>query len=330
MPINSEWDLLDRITKQIRSGLPEHLPDLLTGIGDDCAVYRLGPDRFGLFSTDMSVESVHFITGKSSPEDIGYKAMTGNISDVSAMGGACRLALVALGVPPGTEEDYIASLYKGMTEAASMAGLAIAGGDISSSKELVISISIYGETAGYDPVLRSGARPNDTIYITGSLGECRAGLDLLMNDDPAGMTAYRGLTEKHDRPPCRASIVEPLMKLFKPTAMIDISDGLLSDLGHIVKESGRGFLLKEELFPCTPLLRSYCAEKGLEPENIFLNSGEEYELLFTSAARPGEAAGEINGVAVTPIGTILDKEYFIEKQGAKIPVTLSGFDHFKK
>ncbi|MCP4134458.1 MAG: thiamine-phosphate kinase [bacterium] len=325
MPIKSEWKLLDKIGETIGSrGLP--CPrDLTTAIGDDCAVFRIGPDRYGIFTTDISIESTHFIIGKSSPQNIGYKAMSANISDIAAMGGKSRFAFVSLGVPPHIEEEFILSLYNGMLEAAGSAGTVISGGDTSRSRELVLNIALYGEVSGRKPVLRDGAQTGDTIYLTGTTGDSMAGLELVMEENKDLHKEFRSLIEKHTRPTARFSMVDFILKNYSPTSMIDISDGLLSDLGHIAEKSGKGFLLNKEKLPVSEDLKKYSLLFNKDPYKFVLESGEEYELLFTSSKK---AALE-SGVPITSIGTITDSGFSLSINGIKKDIAIRGFDHFK-
>ena len=320
----NEWDLIDKIKKSTDR---DHGPagSLLTGIGDDCAVFSIGGGLRGLITTDISIEGVHFDLRFSSPSDIGYKAMISNISDIAAMGGKALYAFISLGIPPHLDETCVLSLYKGFDEACSGLGMSIAGGDLSRAAELVINIAIYGEAAS--PLLRAGAKPGDTVYVTGTLGDSKAGLETIYNNDSDKKT-YPVLVKKHLRPERRIDFIPGILKNYHPSAMIDISDGLLSDLRHICAASNTGFLLDAESIPRSEELQQFCRDKGLDTLDFALKSGEEYELLFTSAHAPGAIEAAENGIAVTSIGTITDSDYRIKKHERTEEIRIEGFEHF--
>lgn len=302
---------------------------LAKSIGDDCAVVRLSGGRCALLTTDISIEGVHFNRQFSTPEDIGWKAMTGNISDVTAMGGAGRYALVSLGVPTGEDDEYVLKIYDGMIEAASEAGVVIAGGDISRAMELVINIALYGEAEEGSVVYRSGARAGNYLYVTGHLGASRAGLELL-RDESMPRDGYEGLIARHRRPVARHEIVRDIIAQFSPTAMIDISDGLLSDLRHVCEAGRVGFVLKSRLVPVAPGLARFAGERGRIALDYALTSGEEYELLFASEKWLADTMHlTINDIPVTLIGEITGTGYYLEGAEGRKEITVNGYDHFK-
>lgn len=315
--MKSEWDVI----KSIRSRVGERPAsgDSIRGIGDDCAVYTISEGRCGLFSTDISVEDVHFDLRYTSYHDAGYRSMSANISDIYAMGGNPVLALIALAVPQHTTQDEIDRLYEGLAASASKNNTFIAGGDLSRSDKLVISISIYGETA--NPVYRSGATPGDYIYVTGKPGLSKLGLDLLRQGDDC--TTYPDAKRKHLTPDAQNELLDPILSLFSPTAMIDISDGLLSDLGHICEESGTGFILDTASLPVHDEIKKFCKGDTSQIHDYILRSGEEYELLFTSGILSDEKEG------ITCIGTITGSGYALRRGDILEPVEIKGYDHFK-
>ncbi len=322
-PVKDEKDLIKKI--EVIASRGAEIPGLLTGIGDDCAVYSLGPDRYGLFTTDISIENQHFLLSKSTPRDIGYKAMVSNISDISAMGGHPLLAFVSLGIPEAMSEESVLGLYEGMTAAASSCGCAISGGDLSKSEVLVLNIALYGEKNGESPLKRSGARPGDSIFVTGTLGSSMAGLDVILERTAFSPMIHPVLLDRHNCPPVRSGMVENILNTFKPTSMIDISDGLLSDLGHICCSSKTGFVIEAESIPVLPELTAHCRNIHADPAVYALNSGEEYELLFTSNEKDAQAEG------ISRIGTVTETGYILLKDGNKIEVVNPrGFDHFRK
>jgi thiamine-monophosphate kinase len=192
-----------------------------------------------------------------------------------------------------------------------------------------LNITLYGEVSKENLVLRKGASSGEFIYVTGKPGESQAGLELLVNKGKNYSEAEDKLVKAHKAPYVRNMMVSALLKKFKPTAMIDISDGLLSDLRHICERSSAGFLLKEEQLPFSSELAEYCKKNGHKTTDYVLGSGEEYELLFTSKISP-EELGDLSclGVQVTHIGEMTDRYYKISSNGNISDVEIKGFDHF--
>ena len=254
--------------------------------------------------------------------------MSGNLSDIAAMGGYPRFAFVSIGIPDYIEKEYLLSIYKGMDDTAAASKTFIAGGDTSSSSELVINIAIYGEVIKDSLVLRNGALSEDRIFVTGTIGDSAAGLEILKsNENPA---AFPQLINKHLQPENRTGIVDDIIDLFNPASMIDISDGLLSDLGHICKSSDKGFEIYPDRLPLSPELIDYSKLKSIEPSEFAFSSGEEYELLFTSSIKEDSIIPDtIKGIKVTEIGKIIKKGYYFISDGEKKNVEITGFDHFK-
>ncbi len=331
MRIKSEWELLGSIKNLIdKEGLAKP-GDLLKSIGDDCAVFKLSGSGLGLITTDISIESIHFRRDISCCEDIGFKAMMGNISDITAMGGKAKFAFISLGLPEGFRQEDALSVYKGLTQAGNMAGAVIAGGDISKAKEMILNIALYGEVKRNKLIKRDGAKTGDAIYTTGDLGASMAGLELLLLKKQKKIKEFPVLIDRHKRPIAKYAIIDELIDKFKPTSMIDISDGLLSDLRHICEASNCGFKLVEDCLPVSGELRSYCAQLKKTPVEYALNSGEEYELLFTSEKllkKPIILGKE--KISVTPIGEITYKDYYIIRDNTELKIPISGFDHFKR
>ncbi len=330
MTIRSEWQILEKIRNFLAERETVSAPRLLLSLGDDCAVFQPAEGRLGLLTADMSVEGVHFRRDLSGPEDIGYKAMTGNLSDIASMGGTPLYALISLGLPGDVTEAYTLSLYRGFLDAAESAGTRIAGGDLSASDRLTISISLYGEAPPEGAIRRSGARPGDTLYLTGFTGGSLAGLEMLKKPDTSPGT-FPMLIQRHNRPAARCGIVSEIIQIFRPTSMIDISDGLVSDLRHICEESGTGFRLYRDRLPSPQELRDYCRLSGRDISRYLLESGEEYELLFTSAKPLAESMRIlVNGIPVTAIGDITESGFILSTPEGECPLPLSGYDHFAK
>lgn len=331
MEIKSEWDILAKIKSAIDTRGVRKPPRLIMGIGDDCAVFEVNGDRYGLITTDISIEDRHFRRALSSPQDIGFKAMMSNISDIASMGGAAQYAFISIGIPQSCAEEYVLALYDGMIDAANMAGVALAGGDISKSAHLVLNIALYGEARKRHLTTRSGAKPGDIIYLTGALGDSRAGLEILLSGETSAADRYPALMEKHNRPVARFGIVTEIIQMFNPTSMIDVSDGVLSELWHICEESKCGFRLIEDKIPLSADLRRYAAEKNRGPLDYALHSGEEYELLFTSPKDITRTMSvNINKIPVTVIGSITEKGFVTVRNSREAEAPISGFDHFRE
>ncbi|MDY6969123.1 MAG: thiamine-phosphate kinase [Spirochaetota bacterium] len=331
MKINSEWQLLDAIKDAVNRKGIKAPDDLNISIGDDCAVFQIDSKICGLITTDISIQSIHFLRDLISLEDVGFKAMMGNISDITAMGGLSKFAFISLGIPEDMSEEDVLSIYDGLIDAANRTEAVIAGGDISKSRELLINISIYGEVAQSRLIRRDGAKRGDVIYVTGSLGDSRAGLEIIHENDSDTIKPFPELVLKHIRPIARFDIVNEIINMFNPTSMIDISDGLLSDMRHITEASSVGFNIIEENLPISDELISYSLEMKTADTTLqyALNSGEEYELLFTSDKRLVESMSlNINSIPITPIGEIIDSGFYLTRNNQPNRISISGFDHF--
>lgn len=315
--ITGEFDLIRKIRELVKNR--QNTPEGITGIGDDCAVYRIADNRYGLFSTDMSLEHVHFDFSYCTHYDAGYRSMAANVSDIYAMGGRPVMAFISIGIPSSVAEDDVIKIYDGMISCAQKHGVFIAGGDTVSSDRIILSVSIYGETA--HPVMRSGAQPGDYIYVTGSIGGSMLGLELLQSG--ADVSAYPESAAKHLRPEPFAHVSE-LIQTYSPSAMIDISDGLAADLDHMCEESRCGCELYAEKIPVPPEVTGYFKSRSLDPLQYALRSGEEYQLVFTSKLKI-----EDNSFA-SLIGKIIPEGKYITINNSTVPFTGSGFDHFKR
>jgi len=315
--IKSEFKLIESIKDRIDR--TQKFSEKIYGIGDDCAVYKISYNRYGLFSTDISIENVHFDLTYTSLFNAGYRSMAANISDIYAMGGNPVLALVSIGIPEYITPQKIDELYDGLLASAVKHGTFIAGGDTSKSTELIINISIYGETSS--PVYRTGAKPGDRIYITGNTGLSKLGLEVLSRK--LDSDNFRESTLKHLKPEPRGDLLQIILKEFDPTSMIDISDGLLIDLGHICEMSSCGFNLFEEQIPVHEELKTFCADKKIRSADYSLYSGEEYELLFTSEKEITDNR------QITHIGDITSDGYTLVSDNIQTAVKINGYDHFK-
>ncbi len=271
---------------------------MVRGIGDDTAVVPLDAKRYLLLTTDMLMEGVHF-KRNAPPRLIGHKALACSISDIAAMGGRPRYALVSLGVPGNLSWAFVRDLYKGMDALARESGIAVVGGDTIKSAKLVINVALAGEANKADVVYRSGARPGDLIFVTGPLGKSLS-------------------TGWHLKFVPRVKKSRYLVRRVKPTAMIDISDGLAADLGHILEESKVGAVLEEKRIP---------RRAGASVRQA-LYDGEDFELLFTVSRRK---AALLKRNKFYPIGEIVHRSKGLalrNKSGKLTKISKRGYTHF--
>ncbi|HNX24573.1 MAG TPA: thiamine-phosphate kinase [Spirochaetota bacterium] len=315
--ITGEFNLIESIRERVNR--TQELSEKIFGIGDDCAVYRISDNRYGLFSTDISIENVHFDLRYTPLFNAGYRSMTANISDIFAMGGKPVLALVSLGIPLHFTSAMIDELYDGILACAVKHGTFIAGGDTSKSGELIVNISIYGEASL--PVYRKGAEPGDRIYITGNTGLSKLGLEVLSGN--RNQDGFSKSVEKHLKPEPCGVLIDSILKEYNPSSMIDISDGLISDLGHICTINNCGFELFDDKIPADGEVRNFCLNNKIKVSEYTLYSGEEYELLFTSRKKIE------NNKQITHIGNITLNGYTIISEGSSSAIELNGYDHFK-
>ena len=294
---------------------------VVVGPGDDCAVVRAGSRQL-LLTTDAIVEDVHFRRAWMTPRQIGRKAFLVNASDIAAMGGQPKFCLVSVGAPPSYPVRDLLELHRGITAAAGAAATAVVGGNLTRAKNLFVSITVIGE-APRRPLRRAGARSGDVLFVTGTLGEAALGLRQLLHNAAARGTAVRRFRE----PIPRLMAARRLAKEHYASAMIDVSDGLLQDLGHLCKASGVGAEIVLEDLPSTAAVRR------ADPQ-LALHGGEDYELLFTVAPSNLSRLARIRaalGCPITAIGRVMPKRYGIrvlDCTGSAVKVQRSGFDHF--
>lgn len=307
---------------------------VVIGPGDDAAAVTFTPGRLVLATTDMLVEGVHFDLAFSSVADVGYKAITASVSDIAAMGGIPRYALVALGAPGETSLDAMEALGAGMAEAGGEHGVAVVGGDLVSNGTLIVSVALLGEEGPAGVVRRSGARPGDSVFVTGALGAAAAGLALLRraSTDPLALALlerFPALAGAHRRPPARAR--EGLAAAAAgASAMIDCSDGLSSDALHIAEESATGIEIDAEAIPLADGVAEVAGYLGSPEWELGLTGGEDYELVLTAPPETGSAlAAAVAPTQLTRIGAVIEGERSLLVPGGERSVlSPSGWDHF--
>lgn len=268
-----EFGLIEKIRKDI------HIPEGIMGIGDDCAVI---PQRSGvetLVSTDMLIEGTHFLIDDISPFRLGWKSAAVNISDIAAMGGRCVGSFLSFALPKRTEAEWLSEFFKGYNALSSIYSCPLLGGDTTSSPDkLCISVTVIGESPYGSSVKRSNAQEGDLICVTGPLGDSACGLKLILEgcdrDEDAEI-----LISKHYQPKPRIGEGMALASA-GVHAMMDISDGIGSDLRHILKESGLGAEIDVNAIPISAEMKRKCDEFGWDPLKLAISGGEDYELLF--------------------------------------------------
>ena len=315
-------------------------PGVLTGIGDDTAVLALTPGASLLATTDLVIEDVHFRRATATARDVGWKALAVNLSDIAAMGGVPRYALVALAVPDATAVEEVDAFYDGMREAAAPHGVAIVGGDTAASPHgWFVNVTLLGEHSR-TPMLRSAAKPGDAVAVTGSLGRSAAGLALvemaLERARAAGVPgpAIEELTRAHLRPMARVAEGRWLGQAPGVHAMMDLSDGLATDLGHLCRESGVGARVLIDRLPVAVAVGEAASTLGRDAIEWAAAGGEDYELLVTCAAEAAEALArglrDATGTALTVVGEIeAGRAGLIWLAADGEPVVVSaGYEHF--
>jgi thiamine-monophosphate kinase len=306
------------IIRRISGKLPQAPPEVLVPIGDDCAVLRLG-GRDWLAASDMLVYGHHF-EGWASPEDVGYKAVAINVSDVAAMGGKPRFVLVSGGAP---DPETALRCFGGILEACEKFGVYPLGGDTTRAGSLTVDVAILGELSA-PPVLRSGARPGDLLAVTGELGASAAGLLAL----EGGASGPERLVRRHLRPEPRVEAGSVAARL-GAGAMIDLSDGLASDARRICERSGVGCRVSLDLLPVASDTRELARSLGRDPEILAAMGGEDYELMiFAPEPLLDELARSVE-VPITRVGEITTSADVIFLRGGEQVEDLSGWDHFR-
>ena len=336
-----EKTLIDRIRRTARRG-----NGVLTGIGDDCAVLRIPPGHELLVTTDFTLENMHFRREWHPPEVVGRRCITRGLSDIAAMGGDPRAAFLSLALDKDTPQKWVDRFLGGLLEAADEFRVPLAGGDTAQSNGgIQADIVLIGSVPRGKAILRSGARLGDLIYVTGELGGSAAALDRLSTPGKrlvplqslGGHDFSRAVnTQKmiaalaahyphHFHPVARIPIGQWLRRRNLPSAMIDLSDGLSTDLQHICEESGVGAEIKATAIPRATVGRP----KETVSLDLALHGGEDYELLFTSNKK---VPGRIAGIPVTLIGKVTRKNgmVLVDEKGGRRRLPARGWEHFKQ
>jgi thiamine-monophosphate kinase len=326
-----EFGFIDRIEPLCKI----HNPDVLRGIGDDCAVIGISRELNLLVTTDLLVERVHFLLDWQSAQALGAKALAVNLSDIAACGGTPRDVFVSLAVPDHVEINWLENFYKGMSDLGDRFKVSILGGDTTRSlTDLIINITLTGVSKNGETLLRSGAQSGDIIVVSGYLGDSSAGLELLLNSRNVPESIASSLINAHLNPTPHLRQGRSLAQSNSCNAAIDISDGLSSDLGHVCKQSGLGATMFEAKLPVSELLKRLAGHLAIDPLEWVLNGGEDYILL--AAIKP-DKLGEIRLRASAEGWDLIEIGVFdstpgiklVKVSGETIPIIQRGWDHFK-
>jgi len=316
-----EFRLIDLLAKMAGGGDER----MLLGIGDDAAAWR-GDASIQLASVDSFIQGVHFTPQTTSWQEVGWKALAVNISDIAAMGGIPRYALVALSLPDDSEVENVAALYSGMLKLAKQYGVTIIGGDISRAPLVAISITILGSSPTKKILTRSSARPGEVVAVTGQLGAAAAGLEMINKKLKLNPEASARFRQAFFKPTPRIAEGQLLLEQGVKTA-IDISDGLVADLNQICKSSHVGARLEVERVPIEPAVKTAFSEKALE---LALSGGEDYELLFTASDKIIDKVKQAAACPVTVIGEVVAGKgvTLVDKAGKPFALKKAGWEHF--
>lgn len=351
MPITEIAQVGERGLIEMISSLVEFKPEdpsltanLVKGISDDTAVYRPTPGKVQLFTTDTMVEGVDFDLTYTSFKHLGWKAMISSISDIGAMGGTSRYAVISITLPGKISVEMVREFYEGAVAACREYGCLIVGGDTSASMGgMNVNVSIVGEAEEPHLCYRGGARIGDLICVTGNLGASQAGLKILIREKERflksgnggkfqpNLLPYREAIEKHLMPRPSSISAEMILQKTAVHAMIDVSDGLASDLRQICVRSRVGAEIQQRNIPVASSTRKVAQEFSESPIDYALYGGEEYELLFVLSDDQHQKLRDVS-LPITVIGTIMEESKGVEmvvENAGRVALPWGGWDHFR-
>jgi thiamine-monophosphate kinase len=322
----TEDDLVAQLLAITANAAPEKL---IVGIGDDAAVWQPSRSARSVITTDALVEGVHFTLDAMSASDVGHRALASNLSDVAAMGARPVLATIAFGVGPRADEAWILGCYRGMAALAERTGCAIAGGDLVRAPVITLAIAVIGEVRPSNCKTRSGMRPGDVLAVTGTLGASRAGLAVAGTPGLAGHPDAEAALRAFRTPEPRMAEGRWLGASRNVHAMMDLSDGLATDLGRLARASGVGARIDD--VPVAPAATGLAAAADADPERWALEGGEDFELLVAVGARAfGHLAGRFRerfGRELLRVGVATGEAGVRRADGS--PVASAGWDHLR-
>jgi thiamine-monophosphate kinase len=326
----------------IRGKTPLRDSNIAAGIGDDAAVMTFPKRSICLVTTDILIEDIHFRLDYTDSLRLGKKALSINLSDIAAMGGTPQHFLLSMGLPSHLPFRWVEEFFHGLQEVAEQYDLSLIGGDTSLARKLTINITIMGRGKAGEVVYRKGARAGDQIMVTGTLGNAALGLQILKSHkgDPNisrnGDSDLTELIEKHLSPTPRIAEGQVIAKSHLASAMIDISDGLVADLGHILEESNAGAQIWISRLPLSEAYRRKVSQYTSNDIDLAICGGEDYELLLTTPRKKEEKLLRLFnqcGLQITPIGEIVDARHGLRiflDDGREYTPRKKGYDHFKK
>ncbi len=328
-----EFGLIEHLTKQF-----EHVqPSTVVGIGDDAAVLDFR-DKNVVISTDLLIEGVHFDLAYMPLKHLGYKSVVVNVSDICAMNAKPTQITVSIAVSNRFPLEALEELYAGIALAAKQYQVDVVGGDTTSSqKGLIISITAIGEASEEELVYRKGAKPNDLLVLTGDIGAAYMGLQVLEREKQVfqvnpnaqpDLEEYTYLVERQLKPEARTDIRTLLHALdVRPTSMIDVSDGLSSEIIHLCRQSGTGCNLFEEKLPLDPQLINVCEEFNIDSTTVAINGGEDYELLFTVSLEDfDKLKGNPNFTVIGHMTDLAEGMHLVTRANTKIALKARGWN----
>jgi thiamine-monophosphate kinase len=314
--IRNEIDFVRAIARKPRS------KDVVLGIGDDAAVVRVSPQKYMLLTADMFVEEDHFSLRFSEPHEIGIKAIEANVSDIAAMGGIPKYALLSVALRRNTPFSFVKGLYRGIHSSCRRHGVDLIGGDTTHGKEINISVSMIGTAKPEELTPRSGAKEGDYIMVSGPLGTSSCGLELLRK----GKAGFASVKNFHKAP--RAQLAKSRKICRHAGAMEDISDGLASEVRNICAESMKGAVIYRDRIPVRTDVRKASALLGKDASDFALYGGEDFELVFTVSRRSYRKAKALG----TVVGEITKgrKVLLTNSKGKTEEIKSFGYDHFAR
>jgi thiamine-monophosphate kinase len=317
----------------LRKRLPGRSRHFAVGIGDDAAVLRLLPGHDPVVTTDLLVEDVHFLDKIHPPKAIGFKAVMRGASDLAAMAAKPVAVFLSVALRRNTRQAWVREFLAGVRQACRRVGVAVGGGDTSVGGEcFLVDTVVLGEVRRSKAVLRSHAQPGDEIFVSGRLGQAALGLELLRSGVAAHDRRFRELLRAHLYPEARCRLALELARLGLPSAMIDLSDGLSTDLHHLCRASRVGAIVEASAIP-VPRLPPRRAIRRLDTLQAALHGGEDYELLFTVPVdRRVRVPHKLSGVPLTRIGHVTSRRgiCLVDEDGRRKPLPPLGWDHFRR
>ncbi len=308
--------------------------EVFTGIGDDSAVADISEGTSLVVSTDTLVEDVHFRLQQNTARQIGRKAVAVSLSDIGAMGAVPKYLLCSIGCRSDAADEFIKEFSEGVAESCGRFGVFLIGGNLSESKTVFVNMTALGETFKETVIRRRGATLGDLICVTGTLGDSAMGLAAISRGVAEDSDGFRFVVSRHLDPEPRLGFGRSVAQRGIVSSMIDISDGLFSDLEKLTSNFGLGAEIRLDDIPLSPHIRSLSLSLGEDPYEFAVSGGEDYEILFTSAAENSDALKEVSsdcGVSVSEIGRVTrgNTVRFFDDSGQEVFFGTRGFSHFR-